>query len=288
MAKQALGKGLGALIQKNENLKVDASKVEFIDIHLVDANPQQPRKDFEAVSLGELKDSIKTNGILQPILVRKQGSRYELIAGERRLRAARELALTTIPALIKETTDEKSLEIAIIENIQRQNLNPMEEARAFMKLMRDYKLTQDTVAEKVGKNRATVANTLRLLNLQEEIQEMIEKGLISLGHAKAILGVSNPSEQLKISKEIVARGLSVREVEEKVHFSRKLPLHKTRSLRRDPVVREIEEKLESSLHTRVCIKQGVKKGRIEVEYYSSDDLERLVDLLAPSSINLKM
>jgi len=282
MSKQALGKGLGALIQKVESPKTDG-KVDYVNIHLIDSNPQQPRKDFDTASLIELKDSLKSNGILQPIIVRKRDSRYELIAGERRLRAARELGWTSVPVLVKEATDENSLEIALVENIQRKDLNSMEEARAFMNLMRDYNLTQEKVAERVGKNRTTVANILRLLQLPEEVQEMIEKGVLSFGHAKAILGVDNPSEQTKLAKEIVARGLSVREAEEKVQDRRRLPVHRVRALKRDPAIRDIEERLERSLHTKIRVKQGVKKGRIEIEYYSLDDFERLVQILAPQN-----
>lgn len=280
MSKQALGKGLGALIQKSENPKGEA-KIDLVDIHLIDLNPQQPRKDFEPTALNELKESIKSNGVLQPILVRKKDSRYELIAGERRLRASRELGLAQVPILVKDVSDEKSLEIALIENLQRENLNPMEEARAFMMLMREYEMTQEGISEKIGKNRATVANTLRLLNLPVEVQEMIEKGVLSFGHAKAILGIENPSEIIKFSKEIVSKGLSVRETEEKVQDRKRLPIHKVRVLRKDPMIREIEERLESHLHTKVGIKQGAKKGKIEIEYYSLDDLERLIHLLAP-------
>lgn len=282
MSKPALGKGLGALIQKTEILKSDG-KVELVNIHSIDLNPQQPRKDFDEASLVELKDSLKLNGILQPILARKRDSRYELIAGERRLRAARELGWATVPVLVKEATDENSLEIALIENIQRRDLNPMEEARAFMRLTRDYELTQEKIAEKVGKNRVTVANILRLLHLPEEIQEMIEKGSLSFGHAKAILGVESPSEQSKLAKEIVARSLSVRETEEKVQERRRLPIHRVRTLKRDPAIREVEEKLERTLHTKVHVKQGVKKGRIEIEYYSLDDFERLLQILVPQN-----
>jgi ParB family chromosome partitioning protein len=280
MSKPALGKGLGALIQKTEIPKSEG-KVEFANVSSIDLNPQQPRKDFDESTLAELKDSLKTNGILQPILVRKRDSRYELIAGERRFRAARELGWTTVPVLIKEATDENSLEIALIENIQRKDLNPMEEARAFMKLIRDYELTQEKIAERVGKNRVTVANILRLLQLPGEVQELIEKGSISFGHAKAILGIESPSEQSKLAKEIVAHGLSVREVEERVQERRRLPIHRVRTLKRDPAIREVEERLERALHTKVRVKQGVKKGRIEVEYYSLDDFERLLQLLAP-------
>jgi ParB family chromosome partitioning protein len=185
--------------------------------------------------------------------------------------------------LVKEANDENSLEIALVENIQRKDLNSMEEARAFMNLMRDYNLTQEKVAEKVGKNRTTVANVLRLLQLPVEVQEMIEKGVLSFGHAKAILGIDNPSEQTKLAKEIAARGLSVREAEEKVQDRRRLPVHRVRALKRDPAIRDIEERLERSLHTKIRVKQGVKKGRIEIDYYSMDDFERLIQILAPQN-----
>lgn len=284
--KQALGKGLGALIQKIETPKPDNAQatdaVQSLPLSAIDLNPQQPRKDFDIETLTELKESLKSKGILQPILVRRAGARYELIAGERRLRAARELGWTHAPALIKDASDENSLEIALIENIQRQDLNPVEEARAFMVLMRDYELTQEQVAEKLGKNRVTVANTLRLLNLPPEVHEMIEKGSLSFGHAKVLLGVENPAELIKLAKDAVAEGLSVRELEEKVQDRKRPPLHRTRILRRDPIIREMEERLERTLHTKAHIKQGTKKGKIELEYYSLDDLERLLQTLAPN------
>lgn len=279
MTKQALGKGLGALIQRTDTVKAQG-QTDLLDIHLIDLNPQQPRKDFEPTALQELKESLKSNGLLQPILVRKRGSRYELIAGERRLRASRELGWTQIPVLVKEASDEGSLEFALVENIQRQDLNPIEEAKAFMTLMRDYELTQEKIAEKLGKSRVTIANTLRLLNLPEEVQDLIEKGSLTFGHAKAILSIENPAELTKFAKEIVANGLSVRETEEKVQDRRKLPLHRARSLRRDPIIKEFEEKVERALHTKVRIKQGAKKGKIEIEYYSLDDLERLLQILS--------
>lgn len=284
MAKQALGKGLGALIQ-NSPTKTEGKteKTEFVKISLIDLNPQQPRKDFDSVSLEELKASIKSNGLLQPLLVRRRDARYELVAGERRLRASRELGLTEVPVFVKEISDQASLEMALVENLQRKDLNVMEEARGYMKLMRDYELTQDQISEKIGKSRATVANCLRLLNLPQEIQEMIEKNLISFGHAKAILGIESPSEQVKLAKEIVSKGFSVRESEEKVQERKLPPLSRIRILRRDPMIRDVEERLGKSLSTKVSIKQGAKKGKIELEYYSLDDLERLIQILSPES-----
>ncbi|MBI1882665.1 MAG: ParB/RepB/Spo0J family partition protein [Chlamydiae bacterium] len=277
MAKQALGKGLGALIQ-NTPIAGPDGKVESVDIQWIDLNPQQPRKDFDEASLIELKESLKTSGLLQPILVRRHQSRYELIAGERRLRAAKALGWTRIPALVKEATDEASLQMALIENIQRQNLGLMEEARAYMRLMRDYELTQDSVAEKVGKNRATVANFLRLLSLPKEIQEMMEKGDLTFGHAKAILGLSNSQDQIKWAQEVVKRGLSVREIEERVQVQKK-PFHR-KILKKNPELKAMEEKLEEALHTKVYIKHGQKKGKIEIEYYSVEDLERIVEAVS--------
>ncbi len=281
MAKQALGKGLGALIQNPPKTETKSERIELVKVSLIDLNPQQPRKDFEPNALDELKASIKANGILQPLLVRKRDARYELVAGERRLRACKELGLSEIPVFIKEITDQASLEMALVENLQRKDLNPIEEARGYMRLMRDYELTQDKISEKVGKSRATVANCLRLLGLAEELQEMIEKGLLTSGHAKGILGLESPSEQIKLAKEIISKGLSVREVEEKVQERKLPPLTRIRILRRDPMIREVEERLGKSLSTKVAIKQGAKKGKIELEYYSLDDLERLIQILAP-------
>lgn len=282
MAKQALGKGLGALIEKKDVASTEG-KIEHLEMTAVDLNPQQPRKDFDETSLSELKDSLKVNGILQPIIVRRRGQRYEIMAGERRYRAARDLGWKKIPAIVKDASDEHSLEIALIENLQRQDLNPMEESRAYMALMRDYELTQDSIAERVGKNRASVANTLRLLNLPDEIQGLIEGGHLTFGHAKAILSLQSPSEQVKLAKEVMAKGWSVRETEEQVQERQRLPVHKVRILRKDPAIRALEERIESALHTKVYVKQGKKKGRIEIEYYSLDDLERLVGVLTARS-----
>ena len=281
MTKTALGKGLGALIPKKDSQN---SEFSSIDISLIDLNPQQPRQDFDPESLNELKSSIQQNGLLQPLLVRRQGQRYELIAGERRFRAVRELGLATVSVIVKEASDVKSLEWALIENIQRENLNPMEEAKAYMRLMRDYELSQDIIAERVGKNRATVANFLRLVHLNEEIQEMIERGEVSFGHAKAILGLENPADQIHLAKEIVSLKLSVREAEDWVQEKRKRPIHKTRALKQDPAIREFEERIEKSLQTKIRIRQGRRKGRIEIDYYSLDDLERLVGRLAAEKI----
>ncbi|MDP2268860.1 MAG: ParB/RepB/Spo0J family partition protein, partial [Deltaproteobacteria bacterium] len=287
MARQTLGRGLNALLGDDPvpQSQAPTSNGTEIDIDLIDPNPQQPRTRFEETALNELAASIKANGIVQPIVVRPFAGRYQIVAGERRWRASQIAELRRIPAVIKEVSDERLLELALIENIQRQELNPIEEARAYRKLIDTLGLTQETVAERVGKDRTVITTSLRLLRLPDEIQKHIEKGSISAGHGRALLMTDDLSFQNRIVKGIIENGWSVRETERTVKrgHSQSNPVD-TKKLNRpvDPNVRAAETKLMRSLNTKVQILPAKKGtgGKIEIEYYGPDDLERLFQQLS--------
>ena len=288
--KRGLGRGLNALINTGsdtENNKGNTKenheyKEVFINISLVEPNRNQPRKEFDKESLSELANSIKQYGILQPIIVQKNGDMYEIIAGERRWRAAKEAGLTEVPVIIRDYDKQKIMEISIIENIQRENLNPIEEAMAYQSLMEEYGLKHEELAERVSKNRSTITNSMRLLKLSDNIQQMIIDGKISAGHAKVLLSVENTSEQEKIAQELISKSLSVRELEKLVKQYIK-PRKKKKS--KDDTdyslfYKEYEDRLKDILGTKVQINTKDKnKGRIEIDYYSAAELERIVELL---------
>ena len=297
MAKQrkALGKGLGALItgaadaatERNRSdeavLQGTGQRVLEIPVSSVEPNPHQPRTHFDEASVEELAQSIRERGIIQPISVRQFGDGFQLIAGERRLRAARVAQLATVPAIILDVnSDEELMEISLVENVQRENLNPIEEARAYRALMEECYLTQEEVAQRVGKERSTVANTLRLLNLASEVREALMKGQISMGHARALLGLDDERSQTSLCAQAIDRGLSVRRVEEMVRQKREpggeTPKPKPRTA--DPHILSIEEDLQRRFGTGVNIKRSGDRGRIEIEYYSNDDLERIIEILS--------
>ena len=286
MSKRALGKGLDSLIQQYDEGSESTfdEGVSDIQIKLIIPNPDQPRKTFDKEALKELADSIKEQGVIQPIILEESGGRYIIIAGERRFRASRLAGLDTIPGLVRKYTREQKLEIALIENIQREDLNSIEEAKAYLSLMNNLDLNQEAVAKKVGKNRSTIANSLRLLKLPEDMQESLIKGDISAGHARAILSALNPSDMRILFSRILSNGLSVRESEQQAgdlnNGVRKVPSvsSKTESSR-DPEISRIEQKFLDVLGTKVTVKGGLKKGKIEIDYYSLDDLERIYDLL---------
>jgi ParB family chromosome partitioning protein len=270
--KAALGKGLNALIPEK------GDDILYLDIERVLPGKQQPRKVFQEESLKELSQSIKEKGVLQPVIVSRTGDgSFTLIAGERRWRAAMLAGLKKIPALIKNVTSEDSLEIALIENIQREDLNPIETAEAFNRLLKDFNLTQEELSEKVGKERATVANYLRLLKLPEEIKVMLYNGSLSMGHARALLSVEGRANQVEAARKILKNGLSVREVESLAKkIARRLkPVEKT-----DPQIASLEERLIRQLGTKVrLLHKGKKGGKIEIEYYSLEELDRLLEIL---------
>jgi len=276
MEKRVLGKGLKALIPDDIPLKSETRGT--IQLKLSDIVPGrfQPREVFDPDKLKELILSIKEKGVIQPVVVRPKGDGYELIAGERRLRAAKELGIEKIPATIKDVKDDEALEIALIENIQRDNLNPLEEAKAYQRLSEEFSLTQEQISEKVGRDRASVSNTLRLLRLPDKIKEEIYLGRISTGHAKAILMLDSEQSQLELCLKIIRRGLSVREAE---YFVKRKIVGKSRSARprkHSTEVRALEEELQRILGTKVTLLHHNKRGKILIDYYSNDDLERLL------------
>lgn len=247
---------------------------KLVDIYEVEPNREQPRKEFDAEGLEELAQSIRQYGILQPILVNYSEGYYKIIAGERRWRAAKLAGLEQVPILVKELTEEKAFEISLIENIQRQDLNPIEEALAYRRLMDEYHMTQETVAERVGKSRSGIANFLRLLQLEPEVQQWVQEGSLSLGHAKVLSGVS--AGQTELAKQAVVNGWSVRQLEKAVKAFGRAPVE-TPAVE-IPKYQEVEKKIRDILGTKVNVQYGKRKGKIEIEYYSEEDLERLMML----------
>ncbi len=270
--KTALGKGLDALIPDR------GDNIVNLDIDRILPGKQQPRRVFQEEALKGLSASIKEKGVLQPIIVSRTGDgTFSLIAGERRWRASMLAGLKKIPALIKNVASKDALEIALIENIQREDLNPIETAEAFNRLQQDFNMTQEELADKVGKERATVANYLRLLKLPDEIKNMLYNGALSMGHARALLSLEGRLNQIEAARKIIKKGLSVREAEALAKKS-SLPV-KTAGLR-DPQIQSLEEKLKKSLGTKVhLIQKNGKRGKIEIEYSSLDELDRLLDIL---------
>lgn len=285
MERKALGKGLGALIPDRAiiaDVAYDEKNIVYLKIDQIKPNPFQPRKNFDAENISELKDSIQEKGLIQPILVRNMSTHYEIIAGERRYRAAKELNFSEIPVIVKDVKDQESLEIALIENIQRENLNPIEEARAYQKLLSDFSLTQEEVGKMIGKSRITVSNVLRVLNLSEAIQEELSKGNISLGHAKVLLELESNSDREEMVRLVISKSLSVRELESLV--KQKRPTAKLNKLKAsvsnvDVQIAMLEEALQQFFATKVKILKNKKRGFIHIEFYSPEDLERIVRLM---------
>ncbi len=285
--------GLDALLSLDNSDEQDVSvlpedvqaSVQELEISSVKANPDQPRKIFSQESLQELADSISSRGVIQPILVEKKGDEYLIIAGERRFRASQLAGKTEIPAIVRDFTEEEKLEIALIENIQREDLTAIEEARAYKNIMDSLDLNQQQIADKVGKKRSTIANSLRLLNLPEDIQESINKGEITAGHARAILAVINPADQKILHSRIRDEGLSVRATEgmvEDLNQGKRLQSKEKQSLPKNkvPEILGIEQKFIDHFGTRVQVKGNLKKGKIEISYFSEEDLERIFDLIS--------
>ncbi len=283
--KRVLGKGLSAIISESAKpvekmesiITSDASRIVELDVHAISPNPDQPRTHFNETELAELAESIKSVGLLQPIIVRKSSGGYFVIAGERRLRATKLAGFPRIKAIIVDAGEQENLTYALIENIQRTNLDPIEEAKAYRMLISRFKLKQQDVADKVGKDRATVANTLRLLTLPETIQQAISDGRISSGHAKALLSVPE-NRQLEVFGEIIKKGLSVREAETIASSYSEEGKQKKRN-EKNPHIRKMEEMLVSIFGTKVEIKHSGQRGKIEINYYSLEDFERIIELL---------
>lgn len=284
MSKHALGKGLGSLLPQIEEEQNDGIRVENIPLNRIHPNPHQPRKKFNEDALRELSASIKEQGIIQPVIVEKDGGRYTIIAGERRFRAARMAGLFEIPAIVRHYTEAERLEAALIENIQREDLNAIEEARGYQMLMNTLHLNQEEVSGKVGKKRSTVANSLRLLKLPEDMQTALINGDITAGHARSLLSVLNPSDMRILYSRILHDGLSVRETEEQAAslnngVRTKKEGGNVSDKPADPELRRIEQKFIDALGTKVTVKGNIKKGKIEIAYFSLDDLERIYDIL---------
>lgn len=282
MNKRPLGRGLSALISADLP-PADSDEIRDVEIDLIRPGQQQPRTTFDQARLEELAQSIRTSGIIQPLLVRPRGGLFELVAGERRWRAAQMAGLTRIPAIIREIPDEKLLELALIENIQRQELNPIEEANAYKRLIESLHLTQDEVAQRVGRDRTFITNYLRILKLPSEIQLLLETEKLSFGHARALLGLSDVILQRRYAQKIVKHNWSVRETERRIkHASQERPDVSTRTTRgEDPNIRAAEAKLRRRLGTQVRIlpARAGSAGKIEIEYYSSPDLDRLYSII---------
>ena len=283
-----LGRGLGSLIpkkvpteiisEKNKDILVDdgATKLLYIPTNMIEANPQQPRQVFNHQDLEELIESIKKHGIIQPLVVSKVGDRYQLIAGERRWRSAKIIGLATVPAIVRAANEQEKLELALIENIQRRDLNPMERAIAYQRLMQEFNLTQEEVADKMGVSRSGVANTLRFLDLPEEVQKALADAKITEGHAKVIAGLPTEKDKLDFLNKILQYNFTVRDAERESHkVTKKAPVFR-RALK-DPFVEEKEDLLRTNLHTKVTIKKQGEAGQIVVDFYSAEELDSIIN-----------
>jgi len=288
MAKSGLGKGLGALISGRPALAptpVDSEeRIREVALTRIVPSPLQPRKDFSEEALTELVDSIRQHGIIQPLIVREIGGRYEIIAGERRWRAAQELGLAEVPVILRTANDLEVLELSLIENLQRADLNPIEEAQGYARLASEFGLRQEDIASKVGRSRAAVANAMRLLDLHPQIQVWLTQDLLSVGHAKVLLGLKGAEEQLAVAQTVLRRSATVRATERLV--ARQLGGVRSRRRRRSiqttagsAAIEDLQERLQQHLGTRVTVHHGEKRGRIEIEYYGNDDLQRVVAAL---------
>ncbi len=279
MTRKALGRGLSALLRETEAAPPSSAGIEAIPVDRIDPNPFQPRQAFPEAGLKELADSIRASGLVQPVLVRKVQERYQLVAGERRWRAAREAGLESIPAVVRELSDREALELALTENLLREDLNPMDVAHGFKALQEKYGLTHEEVAARLGVDRSTVTNTIRLLRLPAEIQEMIARGEVTAGHGRAILGLKSAEDQLEGAAMVVKYGLSVRGAEELVARWYAPPSErKSKSAESaDPNIRAAAHEMERTLGTRVRILGEGASGRIEIRYYSEADLNRIFE-----------
>jgi len=277
MAKKALGKGLDALISGTLDTEKIEENIISISIENIIPNRFQPRKNFDKNEIEKLARSIKENGIIQPIVVRREGKQYELIVGERRLRAAKVAGISEIPAVIKDFSENRILELALIENIQRKDLNPIEEATAYKMVIEKNMITQEMLSERIGKSRSYIANMIRLLELPADIQDHVSRGTISVGQAKGILSLKKEEERKKLAEKIINEKLTVRDVESIAR--EKIVPRGTKVTSKDPFIEEFEEKLRVILGTKVQISYRGGKGFIKIDFYSNDDLERIVEIL---------
>lgn len=278
--KSALGKGLGALIPEVDEAKlnIDKNGILEVDINYIAPNEKQPRKYFDEDKLNALSQSIKEKGVIQPILVTKDGEYYTIIAGERRWRAAKIAGLKKIPVIEKKLSDIEVMEISLIENLQREDLNPMEEAMAYKRLVEDFSLTQEEIANRVGKSRPAIANSLRLLNLDSRVANYIVEGTLSEGHGRMLVSIDKKDLQYEIAKKIIDESLNVRQTERLIKKLNEKKSVNEKKEKKDIYIKDIEEKLKNVLGTKVSINKSRKKGKIEIEYYSEDDFQRILDI----------
>jgi ParB family chromosome partitioning protein len=286
MAKKGLGRGLSALIGDYREEVRKGEQIVLLPVEKIKPNAQQPRKFFAEEKLQELAQSLKQVGLLQPIIVVEKGKEYEIVAGERRWRAAQLASLSEIPCIVRQLAETEITELSLIENIQRENLNALEEAQTYEKLQQLFAYTQEQLAEKMGKSRPHIANMLRLLSLPENIQTMLVNGDLTAGHARALLMLSNPLQQTMLAKQIAEKGLSVRQAEGAARLlsQQKMP-QKSKEIHKNadqaPIIKEICQRLRQQLGTKVAVENGRKGGKIIIEYYNDDDLQRLIELLLP-------
>ena len=274
--KSALGKGLGALIPE-DLIKEENKNQLMISINLIKSNENQPRKMFDDEKIAELSQSIKEHGIIQPIILNKSGKEYIIIAGERRWRAAKLLGLKEVPAIIMDLAKKNVLEISLIENIQRQDLNPIEEAIAYKKLLTDFNLTQEELSKRIGKSRTAISNTIRLTNLCDAVKQYLIEEVISEGHGRVLLAIEDEKLQFEIAQKVIDENLSVRELENLIKNINSKKREKTREI--NPYYKDITERLQDYLGTKVNISNKNNKGKIEIEYYSNEDLQRILEII---------
>ncbi len=276
--RRGLGRGLGALIPGAESAGAVSLEIPLVEL---EANPLQPRRHFDGGALEELAATIREHGVLTPIVVRRGGTGYQIIAGERRIRAARMAGLTRVPAIVKDASDAQALQMALVENLQREDLNPVEAAEAYRRLVEEFGLTQEEVAGRLGRDRSSVANALRLLRLPKRVRDDLAVGILSEGHGRALLGLEKPADQLKVRDLVVKRGLTVRATEALVRRLRSgTPAKAARPAIGDPNLQALEDRLRIALGSKVRILREGKTGALEISFFSDDDLTRLVDLIA--------
>lgn len=280
MEKRALGRGLDALLPTTKPAPMpELPEVQHLSVAAIVPNRYQPRQTFSPQELAELAASLKQSGLLQPVLVRRKGDgMYELISGERRWRAAREAGMETIQAVVRNCSDEESILLALVENLQREDLNPMEMARAYQRMMNEFGLTQDIIAQRVGCERSSIANIVRLMNLPIDVQQLIESGQLSAGHAKVILGMASPAEQVRVAQLVVARNLSVRETEKILASSVIVRKRNTKDARRSPLL-DVEERLQKRFGTKVSLISGKRGGKVIIHYFSPAELDGILEQL---------
>jgi len=278
--KKGLGKGLEALISSTNQLEENNRNVLELKINDVEPNAEQPRKVFDQEKLETLAQSIKEHGVVQPIVVRKEGARYIIVAGERRWRASKMAGLKTIPVVVKDLTDKEVMEIALIENLQREDLNPIEEAEAYQRLMNEFQMTQEDVSKVVGRSRSAIANSVRLLSLAKEVQEMISEGRLTSGHARTLITINDNQRQKELATQIIEKGLNVRDTEKLAAKEDKRSVPKKAAKSKDkPEVTDLVENLKMIFGTKIELQRGKDKGKIVIEYYSDEEFDRIIELL---------